>query len=139
MPDYLLDTNHASPLVTKGHPLRDRVLEAMKTGNSFAIAAPCVTEVLFGISLLPRAVTNRRNWAFLIRDLTVYGVDRADAEVAAELQIQLRRQGWQLGTVDALVAAIALRYHRTLLTTDGDFARVPGLTVENWRSAEAGS
>ena len=42
MPDYLLDSNHASPLVTEGHPLRTRVLEAMRTGSTFAIAAPCV-------------------------------------------------------------------------------------------------
>lgn len=26
MENYLLDTNHASPLVTLGHPLRQRVL-----------------------------------------------------------------------------------------------------------------
>ena len=64
--------------------------------------------------------------------LTVYDLDRADAERAAHLQIQLRRQGWQLGPVDALIAAVALRYGLTLLTTDRDFAAIPSPSQENW-------
>ncbi len=51
---------------------------------------------------------------------------------AANSQIQLRQRGWQLGTVDALIAVIALRYDLTLLTTDGDFNAVPDLKHENW-------
>ncbi|RIK38099.1 MAG: hypothetical protein DCC55_22160 [Chloroflexi bacterium] len=35
-------------------------------------------------------------------------------------------------TVDALIAALALRYELTLLTTDKDFWAVPGLRMENW-------
>ena len=35
-------------------------------------------------------------------------------------------------TIDALIAAIALRYDLTLLTTDGDFYAVPDLKHENW-------
>lgn len=132
MSDYLLDSNHASPLITPGHPLRERVLEAAKAGSRFAIPAPCVTEVIFGISLLPRADANRREWSLLMRDLTVHTVDRDDAEMAAQLQIQMRKQGWQLATVDALAAAVAIRQSAVLLTKDKDFDRVPGLTCENW-------
>jgi predicted nucleic acid-binding protein len=44
----------------------------------------------------------------------------------------LRRQGWQLETVDAFVAGSALRYNLVLLTSDKDFAPVSGLTQENW-------
>src|SRR5207244_2695413 len=99
LPDYLLDANHASPLVTEGHPLRQRVFDEMHGGATFAITTPCVTEVLTGILLLPRAQVNRRNWQRLQRELTIYAVDLTDAELAAQFQINLRRQGWQLGTV----------------------------------------
>jgi predicted nucleic acid-binding protein len=37
-----------------------------------------------------------------------------------------------MGTVDAILAAIALRHSLTLLTTDRDFAAVPGLAQANW-------
>ena len=52
--------------------------------------------------------------------------------IAAELRVSLRRKGWQLATNDAVVAALALRYNLTLLTTDRDFQSVPDLLTENW-------
>ena len=59
MAAYLLDTNHASPLVTLGHPLRHRILRQLDTGDRFAICVPMLTETLFGIGILPRAAQNR--------------------------------------------------------------------------------
>jgi hypothetical protein len=46
MAAYLLDTNHASPLVTLQHPLRQRVLQHPDTGDSFAICVPVLAERL---------------------------------------------------------------------------------------------
>ena len=34
---------------------------------------------------------------------------------------ECRRHGVQLGIIDALIAALAIRHHATLLTTDQDF------------------
>jgi tRNA(fMet)-specific endonuclease VapC len=135
MTAYLLDTNHASPLVTLGHPLRQRVLQQLDAGDSFAICVPMLTETLFGIGILPRAAQNRAEWAQLQPALPCYIPDETDAMLAADLQIALRRQGRQLATVDALIAVIALRYDLTLLTTDGDFRAVPNLRYENWLQA----
>jgi len=44
--------------------------------------------------------------------------------------VTLRRAGRQLATIDALAAAVALRYGLTVLTTDSDFSAVPGLARE---------
>ena len=132
MADYLLDTNHASSLVTLSHPLRQRILQRAQEGHRFAICVPVLTEVLFGISILPRAKQNLTEWARLKPLLPCYLPDESDAEHAAELQVALRRRGWQLDTVDALIATIALRHRLTLLTTDKDFNAVPELEYENW-------
>lgn len=132
MADYLLDTNHASPLVTLSHPLRKRILERLDAGDSFAICVPVITETLFGIGILPRAKQNLQEWERLKPRLPCYVPDETDAQSAAELQISLRRRGWQLETVDALIASLALRYDLTLLTSDGDFDAVPKLRRENW-------
>jgi len=64
--------------------------------------------------------------------LPCYIPDETDAELAAELQVSLRRRGRQLATVDALVSAVTLRYDLTLLTTDQDSQAVPRLQRENW-------
>ena len=132
MADYLLDTNHLSPLVTVGHSLRSKVLERLQAGDTFDIAVPALTEMLFGISLLPRAKQNLEEWERLQSSFNYHDIDKIGAEQAAELQILLRRQGRQLETVDALIATIALRNDLILLTTDRDFSAIPQLTQENW-------
>jgi tRNA(fMet)-specific endonuclease VapC len=132
MANYLLDTNHLSPLVTLDHPLRSQVLQSLQTGHTFAITVPGLTEMLYGISLLPRAKQNLAEWTRLRPNFICYIPDETDAEQAAELQVSLRRRGWQLETVDALIAAVALRYDLILLTADQDFNPVPRLNQENW-------
>jgi predicted nucleic acid-binding protein len=129
---YLLDTNHASPLVTLHHPLRQRVLAAISAGHSFAINVLILAETLYGISIVPRSVSNRAVWAQLQPQFVCYVPDESDAIRAVDIQTQLRKQGRQLATVDALIAVTALRYDLTLLTTDNDFQPVPGLHLANW-------
>jgi predicted nucleic acid-binding protein len=130
--EYLLDTNHASPLVTLPHPLRVRVLQAIRSGDTFAVTTVNLTELLFGIGLTPRAVHNTLEWERWRASLDVYRVEEEDAVRAAQLQVSLRHHGRQLKTVDALIAAIALRYHLIVLTSDSDFDIVPDLQCENW-------
>jgi tRNA(fMet)-specific endonuclease VapC len=132
MADYVLDSNHASPLVTLGHPLRRRILTALNADDTFALCVPVVTETFFGIALLPRAQQNIAEWRRLRPLLSCIIPDEVDGEMAAELQMALRRRGRQLETVDATIATIALRYNRVLLTSDKDFQAVPNLHQENW-------
>ena len=132
MARYLLDTNHASPLVTLHHPLRQRALSAMQAGHEFAVCAPVVTEVWYGFSSVPRAPQNRTEWQKLRLRLHFYGLDEADAIDAAEIRLSMRRVGRQLLAMDSLIAMVALRYNCILLTTDRDFRAVPNLTYENW-------
>ncbi len=50
--------------------------------------------------------------------------ERDDHVDAADLRTSCRRRGVQVGTIDALLAALCIRYELTLLTTDRDFSRV---------------
>jgi tRNA(fMet)-specific endonuclease VapC len=52
---------------------------------------------------------------------------------SAELFTDLLRQGVRIGSMDLKIACIALAHNATLLTRNSrDFARVPGLRIENW-------
>lgn len=50
--------------------------------------------------------------------------DRLDHIEAADLRNRCRRAGVQVGTIDALLAALCIRHGLTLLTTDDDFKRM---------------
>lgn len=132
MADYLLDTNHASPLVTIGHPLRNTILKCLNQGDTFGLCVPVIVETKFGIGTLRRAKSNLAEWQRLRVLFPIYALDEHDAELAVDLQLALRKSGWQLASFDALIAAIALRYDLILLSSDKDFSAVDGLRTENW-------
>lgn len=50
--------------------------------------------------------------------------ERRDHVEAADLRNQCRRRGIQVGTIDALIAQLCVRFELTLLTTDTDFRRI---------------
>jgi predicted nucleic acid-binding protein len=67
--------------------------------------------------------------------LAVFRLWPADESTAAEfadLFQQLRSTGKTMSQFDLLIAAVARQHKLILLTADGDFARVNGITVENW-------
>ena len=133
MAEYILDTNHISPLVTYGHPLRDKILTHIQAGDVFALPTPVLHEFLFGITLLPRARKNLQEWQRLKGLFKYYRVDESVAEEAAELRVRLRRRGRQLEAIDSFIAIIALKNDLPLLTTDKDFQEIPRLQHKNWR------
>lgn len=60
---------------------------------------------------------------------------RADHIAAAELRNTCRRGGFQIGTIDALIAQLCIHHHLTLLTTDQDFVRAAGLiALQVWQA-----
>jgi len=130
--NYLLGSNHVSPLVTLDHPLRPRVLKAIHRGDVCALTVANLAEVLFGIGTVPRAEQNQREWENLRPSFRLYAVEEQDVIRSVELRIFLRRRGRQIGLVDALLAAIALRYDFILLTSDHDFDAIPELQHEDW-------
>ncbi len=50
--------------------------------------------------------------------------DRDDHVAAADLRNACRRRGVQIGTIDALLARLCIRFELTLLTSDADFRRI---------------
>lgn len=57
--------------------------------------------------------------------------DQDDHVRAAELRNRCRRNGMQIGTIDALLAQLCIRYDLTMLTTDKDFVRIAGHSALN--------
>jgi hypothetical protein len=61
--------------------------------------------------------------------------DRDDHIAAAELRNRCRRSGLQIGTIDALVAQLCIRYKLTLLTTDQNFIGMARFApIKLWRA-----
>ena len=64
----------------------------------------------------------------LLRVVHPFGVNLQILERYADIRLALRR-GQLIGDIDTLIAATALEHDLTVVTTDPDFQRVPGLRV----------
>jgi predicted nucleic acid-binding protein len=84
------------------------------------ITGSILQEVLQGF---PDAGRSRRLTATLDA-YPILELARADYVFAAEIRNLCRGRGVQVGTIDAQIAAAAIRNRATLLTADPDFARI---------------
>jgi len=130
---YLLDTGIAGFYITNTRGVFPRARAELGRGNRVGICVPVLGELFAGVE---GSATRTRNLILLRRaipTLRVWPYTTAAAEVYGRLAAMLKRSGRPMQQVDVQIAAIALTFGNcTVVTTDSDFAAVPGLSVENW-------
>lgn len=129
-----LDTNAVIAAI-KGMPgpLLDR-FEAELPLGTLALSTVVLFELHFGVANSSRCQENEARLAtFLEAPFTVLPFEPEDAEEAGQIRAALKRAGTPIGPYDLLIAAQARRRGAVLVTANvAEFARVPGLTVEDW-------
>ena len=90
---------------------------AIGRGDSIVTTGIVLQEILQGVTSAKMRTTIQDRFTalpFLVPD-------RTDHVHAADLHGAARRTGIQVGTVDALLAALCLKHNLTMLSTDADF------------------
>ena len=133
-PLYLLDTNAISHLMrnTDGavaQIYRARLLQVEPATMVTSIVVQC--ELALGLLKRP-SLKLRALYDIQMRALPVLPLDGDVAEHYALLRVTLEQLGTPIGANDMLIAAHAIAVGATLVTSDAEFLRVPGLAVENW-------
>jgi tRNA(fMet)-specific endonuclease VapC len=132
---YLLDTNACIALIN-GTPARtrERFADAAEAGATIIVSTVTVFELWYGVAKSARRAFNaRRVETFLAGSLDVVTVEEEDAQAAGRVRAGLEGKRTPIGPFDVLIAGQALARNATLVTTNtGEFARVPGLTREDW-------
>jgi len=98
-----------------------------------AIPAVVVYELEFGTLRSRDPARRRRDLHLLLGTISVLPFDDRAAGRAARLRYDLEKSGTTIGPLDVLIAGTALAYGAKLVTHNTrEFARVPGLEVEDW-------
>ena len=131
---YLLDTNIISHMMrdTTGIAFQNfAAATRLDTSQSVMTSIVVLCELQFGLHRKPNA---RLEAALqrILRGIEVLPLDTTVAPHYAALRTTLERQGTPVGPNDTLIAAHALALGATLVSGDAEFARIPGLQVENW-------
>jgi tRNA(fMet)-specific endonuclease VapC len=128
---YLLDTNILSALLRDpDRRLQARMVEVSEAAVATSIIA--AAELRFGARRKGSARLTMAIEGLLIRIPVLPWMSPMD-QVYADMRTALEQKGTLVGPNDMLIAAHALRFDAILVTGNTrEFARVPGLRLENW-------
>ena len=130
---YLLETHIISAWARRSHPaLMTRMLAVAP--SDLAISVLVEHELRYGFARNPWV----KSWPLveaLLALIPSLPLTRPIANRAADLRSDLAAAGTPISPYDLLVAATALEHGATLVTNNvREFARVPGLVMEDWIS-----
>jgi tRNA(fMet)-specific endonuclease VapC len=127
----LLDTNTCICALK----LKGRVVERLRehSPDQLAVTIVTVAELWFGAQKSARPAAVRREVDAFLSPFEVLPFDHAAADTYARTRYALERAGRPIGERDLLIASIALARGCAVVTHNvSEFARVPGLTTEDW-------
>lgn len=127
---YLVDTTPLSGLVTNRPPIVALVTPWMRAHEA-ATSILVYGEVLEGLQGRPNFAQRHLDLVTLLGEIAPYFITHGIMQRYASLRRQLRPPHGPglIGDIDTLIAATALEYDLQLVTTDGDFGRVPELPL----------
>jgi tRNA(fMet)-specific endonuclease VapC len=130
-----LDTNAVIDVLNNASSLvRLRIHRTIGMDRHIAISSIVLFELRYGAMKSARPERNVRRIAdFLVGPIAVLPFEPGDAEEAGDIRAAVERAGTSIGPYDLLIAAQARRRGALLVTANTrEFARVPGLEIEDW-------
>lgn len=125
----VLDTNVVIGLTKRRRPVVER-LRHHDPADVF-VSSLVMHELYFGAFKGERALRNLNE--IDAYTFNVLPFDQNDSRRASEIRAQLDRKGQRIGPYDVFIAGQALARGLTLVTRNvREFARVDGLSIENW-------
>ena len=130
---FLFDTNTCIDLI-RGRP-EVVARAAAVSADDCAVSAVSVFELYSGAEKARDPLKERQRVQVLLGTLCELPFDSEAAEEAARIRRFLEAKGQPIGPFDLLLAGHALASGLTFVTNNvGEFQRVPGLPIENWRA-----
>ncbi|MDM0112518.1 type II toxin-antitoxin system VapC family toxin [Variovorax sp. J22R133] len=128
---YLLDTNTLIYAFRQAGRVRERM--ATQAEATLNLCTVNLFEFEYGFAKSADASVQRGLLDDLTSRVNVLDFDSASARLAGRIKAYLQKAGTPIGPYDLLIAATALSRNLIVVTrNEREFARVPGLRVENW-------
>ncbi|MBK6717794.1 MAG: type II toxin-antitoxin system VapC family toxin [Burkholderiales bacterium] len=130
MPRYMLDTNICIYLIKRQPESVARRFAQCRLGD-VVMSAITYAELAYGVAAAADPQRSQAALADLIEDIPVLPFDTAAGDAYGPIRLATRES--KKDHLDKLIAAHAVAADVTLVTNNTrDFARYPGLRVENW-------
>jgi tRNA(fMet)-specific endonuclease VapC len=132
---FLLDTDLCIDLMRGKAAAAFRRLRSLPLEEA-GISTITLAELRYGAAKSARPPHHHSLIVAFCAPLAIREFDAHASEIYGNVRASLEAVGKSIGPLDTLIAAHALALGATLVTANvREFRRVPGLAVENWRSA----
>lgn len=130
MPRYMLDTNMCIYLM-KNQPEEVARRFAQCYVGDVVMSAITFAELEYGVAISADPERERANLASLVEDIQVVPFDAAASVAYGPIRMATRDS--KKDHLDKLIAAHAASLNITIVTNnEKDFAKYPGVVIENW-------
>ena len=130
----LLDTNICIYIINAKPPTVLARFQQLRLGD-IGLCSVVAAELAFGVAKSGSA-RNRQALEMFLAPLTILPFDATAVWAYGDLRADLERRGTPLGSLDTMIAAHALSQQAVLVTNNTrEFAKVPGLRLDNWVTA----
>ena len=129
---YMLDTNICIYIIK--HQPENVIRKFMEQEpDDICISAITYAELAHGVEKSQAREKNRMALMVLLSEIPIVPFDDLAAQVYGVVRAELHKKGTPIGPLDTLIAAHAKALNLTLVTNNTkEFARVDGLTLEDW-------
>ena len=128
---YMLDTNVAIHTI-RNRPVEVRRMFTLQQGR-ICISSVTLMELIYGAEKSTQRDRNLQDVESFAARLEVLPYDSAAAAHTGQIRAELAQAGKPVGPYDAMIAGHARSRGLIVVTANrSEFARVPGLMIENW-------
>ncbi len=130
---YLLDTNVCVDYLTGRFPqVADRIQRSAP--EELCLSSIVIAELRYGADKSGKPSRNHKLLDVLTNEIPSRDFDSSSASMYGKVRATLEKKGQPIGPNDMLIAAHALSLGLVLVSDNlGEFKRVTGLKVQNWR------
>ena len=98
----------------------------------YEITTPTIFELWGGLVNLEKPEKELQRITSLLEGIIIFPLDEESAKIAGNVDGQLVKRGLKIDTEDSMIAGIAIKNNKKVLTRDKHFDRIEGLKIESY-------
>ena len=128
----ILETTFALDFLKGNENAIAKMHSLVEENVSLEITTPTIFELWGGLAQLGKGEKEREKMISFIKGLTVYHFDEESAKIGGIIDGELIKRGLKIDPEDSMIAGIAIKNNKKVLTRDEHFIRIEGLKVERY-------
>ena len=128
----ILETSFVVDFLKGDEDAVSKMQSLIDEGIPYEITTPTIFELWGGLVNLEKPEKEQQRITSLLEGIIIFPLDEESAKIAGNVDGQLVKRGLKIDTEDSMIAGIAIKNNKKVLTRDKHFDIIEGLKVESY-------